>query len=79
MNEYFVEDRESEGVLVGWFFESFLQWCRDNRRQDLIHSTTKSNLIQEITKIERWSWLKSIKPHGEKRRYVGIRARERNL
>jgi putative DNA primase/helicase len=71
MNECFVD----KGVLVGWFFETFQQWCRDNRRQDLIHSTTKSNLIQVINKIERWSWLKSSKPHGEPRRYVGIKAR----
>jgi putative DNA primase/helicase len=77
MNDCFVEDGESKGVSVGSFFDAFRQWCRDNRRHDLIHSTTKSNLIQEVTKIERWSWLKSSKPHGEPRRYVGIRARER--
>jgi hypothetical protein len=75
MNEYFVEDGEGEGVLVGRFLPAFQQWCRDNRRQDLIHTTTKSNLIQEINKIDRWSWLKSTKPHGEPRRYVGIKAR----
>jgi putative DNA primase/helicase len=75
MNECFVDDAESKGVSVGWFFETFQEWCRDNRRQDLIHTTTKSNLIQEVTKIERWSWLKSSKPHGEPRRYVGIKKR----
>jgi putative DNA primase/helicase len=75
MNECFVEDGEGEGVLVGRFFETFQQWCRDNRRPDLIPTTTKSNLIQEINAIDRWSWLKSTKPHGEPRRYVGIKAR----
>src|SRR5262249_50206493 len=82
MNECFVEDLEGEGVRVGSFFETFQQWCRDNRRHDLTYSATKSNLIQDVTKIERWNWLKSSKPHGEPRRYAGIRARsmeERNL
>jgi hypothetical protein len=76
LNERFVEDADGMGVPVGSFFASFQQWCQDNRRYDLIHTTTKSNLIQEINKIERWKWLKSSKPHGEQRRYVGIKRRE---
>lgn len=75
MNECFVEDPAGAGILVGAFFEIFQQWCREARRQDLIPTTTKSNLIQEVTRIDRWSWLRSSKPHGEPRRYAGIKRR----
>jgi hypothetical protein len=30
-------------------------------------------LIQEINKIDGWEWIKSVKPHGQPRRYSGIR------
>lgn len=77
MNDCFVEDPGGEGVTIGAFFEIFAGWCRDARRFDLIATTTKSNLIQEVNGIERWKWLKSAKPHGLPRRYRGIKRRSR--
>jgi putative DNA primase/helicase len=77
MNDCFTEDAEGEGVLAGLFYGMFQQWCRDNRRHDLISTVTKSNLIQEVNKIDRWAWLKSSKPHGEPRRYLGLKALNR--
>jgi putative DNA primase/helicase len=79
MNECFTEDPdgEGEGVRAGFFFEAFQRWCRDNRRPDLIADVTKSALIQEVNKIDRWAWLKSSKPHGVPRRYLGLKALNR--
>jgi putative DNA primase/helicase len=76
MNECFVED--SKGSVLAWsFYKTFLQWCAENRRHDLTQSVTGSNLlIREVKKIERWSWLKTSRPHAEQRRYAGIRLRE---
>ena len=76
MNECFTEDASGEGVRAGFFFQEFQRWCLDNRRHDLIATVTKSNLIQEVNKIDRWAWLKSSKPHGVPRRYLGIKVRE---
>jgi putative DNA primase/helicase len=76
MADCFVEDPGSPGVLVGAFLETFQGWCRDNRRHDLIASTTKSNLIQEVNKVEQWKHLRAVKPHGEQRRYPGIKRRK---
>ena len=75
MSECFVEEPEGKGVSVSRFFDIFQAWCREMRRHDLIATTTKSNLIQEVTKIERWKWLRSSKPHAEPRRYFGIKPR----
>ena len=64
MSDCFVEDRNG-WVYAGSFFDAFQGWCRDNRRHDLIHSTTKSNLIQEVNKIEQWRYLKTVKPYNQ--------------
>jgi phage/plasmid-associated DNA primase len=77
MRDCFVEDPGCVGVIVDDFFKTFLRWCRDNLRHDLIPRTTKSNLIQEVNKIEQRERLKSSKAHGEKRRYPGIKLRPR--
>ena len=77
MADCFVEDPGGDGVLVGGFIERFRGWCRDNRRYDLIASTTKSNLIQEVNKVDQWKHLRAVKPHGEPRRYPGDHAEER--
>ena len=76
MADCFVEDPGGDGVLVGGFIERFRGWCRDNRRYDLIASTTKSNLIQEVNKVDQWKHLRAVKPHGEPRRYPGITRRK---
>jgi putative DNA primase/helicase len=73
MRDCFVEDPGGEGVVVADFLKAFGSWCRDNLRHDLMARTTKSNLIQEVNKIEQWKNLRSVKPHGGKRRYPGIR------
>lgn len=77
MRDCFVEDPGGAGVVVEAFFDTFQNWCRDNRQHHLIPSTTKSNLIQEVKKIEQWRYLKAVKPHGERRRYPGIKRRSR--
>jgi putative DNA primase/helicase len=76
MADCFVEDPEGRGILIAEFLEIFQGWCRDNRRHDLISSTTKQNLIQEVNKIERWKHLRSVRPHGEARRYLVARRRK---
>jgi hypothetical protein len=76
MNACFVED--PKGSVPAWsLYKTFLQWCEENRRNDLTCSVTGSNLlIREVKKIERWSWLKSSRPHADQRRYAGIKLRE---
>jgi phage/plasmid-associated DNA primase len=76
MADSFEVDPGGAGVEVEPFFEIFLRWCDDNRRPDLIASTTKSNLIQEIKKIDQWRHLRSVKPHGDRRRYPGIKRKK---
>jgi hypothetical protein len=75
MDDCFIEHPGGYGVVVDDFFKRFQRWCRDNRRHDLIPSSTKSNLIQEVKRIEQWKLLRSVKAHGEKRRYPGIKPR----
>jgi putative DNA primase/helicase len=75
MNDCFVRDNEGDGVLTSSFYDLFVEWCGDNRRRDLVQSTTKTGLIREVNKIDRWCWLKSSKPHGKPRRYFGIKLR----
>jgi putative DNA primase/helicase len=77
MRDCFAEDPGGEGVIVGDFLKAFQRWYGDNLRHDLLPRTTKSNLIQEVNKIEQWKRLRSSKAHGEKRRYPGIKLRPR--
>jgi putative DNA primase/helicase len=76
MNQCVVED--TKGSVPAWsLYKTFLQWCGENRRNELTNSVTGANqLIREVNKIERWRWLKSAKPHADKRIYAGIKLRE---
>lgn len=78
MGDCFVEDPGGPGVIVDDFYRAFQSWCRDNRRHDLIASTTKSSLIQEVRKIEQWRHLRAVKPHGDKRVYPGLKRRPKD-
>jgi hypothetical protein len=48
-------------------------WCEANRRDDLLKSYPRNLLLKEIRKIDAYSWLHEVKPHGNARRYPGIR------
>lgn len=73
MQEKYEADRASEGPTVEVFYSTFCQWCEENGRTDLRRSTPKQKLIQQITAIEEWAWLKVFRPHGKQRRYPEIR------
>ena len=51
MNDCWVKDPESEGPFVGKFYERFMDWCRENERLDLVHGTTRNNLITHVRRI----------------------------
>jgi phage/plasmid-associated DNA primase len=73
MSECFVEDVGGPGVIVANFYAAFTEWCRENRRHDLVGSVPRQKLIQHVNGIKRWGLLKSTKAHGQPRRYPGIK------
>lgn len=76
MDNCWVEDPGGTGPTCAGFYNSFNEWCRDEGRLDLTLRFTPANLIKEVDSIDRWSWLKSYKPHGMPRRYGGIKRKE---
>jgi hypothetical protein len=37
----------------------------------------QNKLISYITAMDEWSWLRAYRPHGEKRRYPGLKRKAR--
>ena len=81
MNDCIEADDEGPGVPVGQLYQAFCAWCENNDRPDLPRSVKSNSLITKIKevgrarRIERWAEIKSHKPHGKPRRYLGIRLR----
>jgi hypothetical protein len=76
MQEFWVIDHKVKpGPLAAEIETSFEMWCEEHRRADLIESYPRNELLKSIREIEAYSWLHAVKPHGETRRYPGIRRR----
>ena len=73
MQDCWVKDGLSKGPTVAKFYEDFSTWCLTTNREYLLGKTPRNQLIQRINEIDGWNWLKSSKPHGEPRRYAGIK------
>jgi hypothetical protein len=83
VQECFVVDPEGE-VKCDFTFLKFDVWCRENGRHDLLRSTPRNLLTQRLKQVPGLEALRTIKPHGEPRIYVGLRLktkadREREL
>jgi hypothetical protein len=51
-------------------------WCEDHRRNELLDTYPRSQeLMKAIRDVDGFSWLKDVRPHGDVRRYPGIRWR----
>jgi hypothetical protein len=72
MDAYWDADPNGEGTQVGVFVKAFRHWCLETETYDLA-GTSKSNVIQQIKLIPKWTWLKSFRPsgaeHARQRRY----------
>jgi putative DNA primase/helicase len=73
MHEHFVRDNAAEGPTYGEFHSLFTEWCEENGRLDVLRSTPRTKLITHINALEEWRWVKMFHPHGERRRYPGLR------
>ena len=79
MQDCWVMDDKAPGPLAAEIETSFEMWCEEHRRADLLASYPRSNeLIKAIKGIEAYSWLRKVKPHGQTRRYPGIRRRTKD-
>jgi putative DNA primase/helicase len=67
METYWEPDPMGEGTLVKLFDATFRHWCLQTETFDLA-GTSKSNMIQEIKKIPKWTWLKAFRPSTDDRR-----------
>ena len=77
MNEKWERDDASEGPTMDIFYSTFKRWAEDNGRIDLCRSVPQNKLISYITAMDEWSWLRAYRPHGEKRRYPGLKRKAR--
>jgi putative DNA primase/helicase len=73
MQDCWVRDGKAEGPKVGEFYISFTTWCMLTDKEYLVGKTPRQLLIQRINELDEWTWLKSSKPHGDVRRYAGIK------
>jgi putative DNA primase/helicase len=76
MQDCWIIDQTSEGPTVGKFYGSFEGWCETHNMLPLVRSTPKNQLARKVKDIKEFFWLKSSKPHGEPRRYPGLRRRD---
>jgi hypothetical protein len=53
----------------------FEDWCRENGQLDVLKGTPKNLLTGRLREEGGLVGLRTRKPHGEPRRYVGIRLR----
>jgi putative DNA primase/helicase len=75
MQDCGVIDPQAKGPVAAEIKYSFEMWCEDRRRDDLIESYPRNILLKSIRAIPAYSWLHEVKPHGDIRRYAGIRRR----
>src|SRR6516164_2381933 len=76
MQECWVIDHKAKpGPLAADFEYSFEMWCDEHRRADLLASYPRNELLKSIREIDAYSWLHAVRPHGNVRRYPGIRLR----
>ena len=79
MQEYWViDDKAKPGPLAAEIETSFEMWCDEHRRADLLDSYPKNELLKKIREIDGYSWLHAVRPHGDVRRYPGIRRRTKD-
>jgi putative DNA primase/helicase len=77
MQDRWVTDDKAKGPLASQIFASFVAWCHEHHRRDLIESNPRSQeLLRSIRAIPAYSWLHDVKRHGDKRRYPGVRPRK---
>jgi hypothetical protein len=77
MQDCWVIDDKEKGPLGSQIFASFVAWCHEHHRRDLIESNPRvQELLRSIRAIPAYSWLHDVKQHGAKRRYPGIRPRK---
>jgi putative DNA primase/helicase len=72
MADCWIRDDNAKGPTVSGFYDTFATWCANTDREYLLAKTPRQLLIQKINEVDDWAWLKSMKPHGEPRRYAGI-------
>ena len=75
MQDRWVIDDKASGPTAEAIYSSFVAWCERQRRADLLSSNPKNELIKNIKQIGAYSWLHTVKPHGEQRCYPGLRPR----
>jgi putative DNA primase/helicase len=76
MQEVWVRDQHAKGPLAVEVYNSFKMWCEDHRRNELLDTYPRSQeLMKAIRDVDGFSWLKDVRPHGDVRRYPGIRWR----
>ena len=72
MNECFVIDPEGE-INCGLAYGKFEDWCREHGRLDLKRSTTNREFGKRLRKVKGLHQLKTHKPNGKQRVYLGLR------
>jgi putative DNA primase/helicase len=75
MQECWVIDHKPKGPVAAEIETSFEMRCEERRRGDLIESYPRNELLKKIREIDAYSWLHAVRPHGDVRRYPGIRRR----
>jgi len=75
-----VRDRfvvDPKGHVECWFAETlFKKWCAEHGRHELLESVkTPSQFSARIKKIAGFENVRTMKPHGQQRRYVGMRVK----
>jgi D5-like protein len=83
VQEVFVIDPAGT-VKCDFAFLKFDGWCREHGRHDVLRSTPRNLLTGRLKQVPGLEALRTIKPHGEPRIYVGLRLktkadREREL
>jgi putative DNA primase/helicase len=78
MQDRWVIDNKAKGPVAAEIKYSFDTWCEEHHRVDLIGSYPVNELIKKIRDIDAYSWLHVHRPHGEPRRYPGIRPRRKD-
>ena len=63
MNTYWEPDPLGEGTPVKLFDAMFRHWCLQTETFDLV-KTSNSNIIQQVKKIPKWTFLKAFRPTG---------------
>jgi len=84
INDYtaFLEEQcvVEEGAMepVSELFWRFENWCRNTGRLNTLKATPKNVFKSKLKDSLGWDELRTIKPHGDKRYYVGLRLKDGN-